>query len=383
MTPHAMVRAPAATLRDRLLDWRNALVMSPRFQRLAAAFPPTRAIADAEARGLFDIVAGFVYSQVLAACVKLQVLEILSETPATPAELAARTDLSPQAAERLVLAAAALGLVERRSAGRWGLGLRGAALLGNPGIADMVAHHDMLYADLHDPVALLKGEARETRLGGFWPYARAPDRAGASRAAVEGYTRLMSASNGFVAEDLLDAWPFENARRLMDVGGGDGTFLARAAARHPALEVVLYDLPAVADLARARFAASGLGARATAIGGSFRDEPLPVGADTISLVRVVHDHDDDVALALLKSVRAALPPGGTILVAEPMTGGAGTARMGDAYFGFYLMAMGTGRARTRDDLETLMRNAGFSEIRALRMRRPLLSGLIVGRAGPD
>ena len=57
-------------------DWRNRLLMSPRFQRAAAAFPLTRPLARREARGLFDVVAGFVYSQVLLSCVRLGVLDV-------------------------------------------------------------------------------------------------------------------------------------------------------------------------------------------------------------------------------------------------------------------------------------------------------------------
>jgi demethylspheroidene O-methyltransferase len=74
--------------------------------------------------------------------------------------------------------------------------------------------------------------------------------------------------------------------------------------------------------------------------------PLPQGADIVtSLVRVLFDHDDAHALAILRAVRAALPRGGTLLVAEPMAGVPGAQAMGDAYFGLYLLAMGAaGRA---------------------------------------
>lgn len=377
MTPHGAVPPPPPlSWRDRVLSWRDRLLADPRFQRFAVAFPPTRRVADREARALFDIVAGFVYSQVLAALVELRLLPILAEGPATVAELAARTGLAPEAAERLLEAAVSLKLAGRRSAGRYGLGARGAAFLGNPGIAEMVAHHTLLYRDLADPVGLLRGRRGATGLGGFWPYA-AGEREGLDRADVEGYSRLMAASQGFVAEDLLDACPeLGKVRRLMDVGGGDGTFLTRAAARHPALEVVLFDLPAVAGLARERFAAAGLGARATAVGGSFRDASLPQGADAVSLVRVVHDHDDPVVLDLLTKIHAALPPGGLVLIGEPMGGVPGAERVGDAYFGFYLLAMGSGRARTPTELSGLLDRAGFAQIRQIRTARPLLTGLI-------
>jgi demethylspheroidene O-methyltransferase len=108
---------------------------------------------------------------------------------------------------------------------------------------------------------------------------------------------------------------------------------------------MLFDVPAVAERARRRLHALGLGGRCVCHGGDFRHDDLPGGADVISLLRVVHDHDDTTVHALLRAAHAALPPGGTLLLAEPMAGTPGAAAMGDAYFAWYLMAMGQGRAR--------------------------------------
>ncbi len=72
---------------------------------------------------------------------------------------------------------------------------------------------------------------------------------------------------------------------------GEGAFAVEAARSAPALRVTLFDLPPVAARAERRFAAEGLAGRMTARGGSFHDGRLP-GADAVSLVRVIHDHDD-------------------------------------------------------------------------------------------
>jgi demethylspheroidene O-methyltransferase len=120
---------------DRGLSARDRLLASPRFQRWAAGFPLTGWIARRRARALFDLCAGFVYSQVLYACVRLGVLEQLRDAPHTVAALAPRLALSADATARLLGAAVSLRLVERRQAGRYALGPLGAALVGNPGIA--------------------------------------------------------------------------------------------------------------------------------------------------------------------------------------------------------------------------------------------------------
>jgi demethylspheroidene O-methyltransferase len=382
--PHALPGTPVAPparpgWRDRYLAWRHRLIASPRFQRFAAAFPPTRGIARRNARTLFDLCAGFVYAQVLAASLRLDLFRILADGPMTPDDLARRLELPPDRALCLLRAAASLGLLTHLRDGRFALGDLGAALIGNPSVAAMVAHHAMLYDDLRDPVALLRGTGGPTRLSGYWAYAGTDDPAAVDESAVAPYGALMGASQALVARDILDAYPLGPHAHLLDVGGGEGAFAVEAARSAPSLRVTLFDLPPVAARAERRFAAEGLAGRATARGGSFH-EGLPPGADAVSLVRVVHDHDDGPALALLKAARAALSPGGTLLLAEPMAGTPGAEPIGDAYFGFYLLAMGSGRPRTAAELTAMLKTAGFARVREHRTRRPMLVRLLVATA---
>lgn len=382
MVDHLMSAPPAGRsfhLLDRVMSWRDRLLASQRFQRWAAGFSLTRPIARRRARALFDLCAGFVYSQILVACVRLNLFEILAEGPLDIAQLSRRLALPPDAATRLLNAAASLRLVEYRRGDRFGLGPLGAALAGNPGIAAMIGHHHLLYDDLRDPVGLLRGRTTPSALGGYWPYAGDTDSATLDSTQIAAYTALMSGSQSFIAADVLEAYPFDRHRCLLDVGGGDGTFLAAAAARAPDLHLQLFDLPAVAEHARRRFAAAGLEGRASAVGGSFRTDDLPRGADLISLVRVVHDHDDAAVRVLLAAIHRALPEDGVLLIAEPMSGTPGAEPVTEAYFGFYLLAMGSGRARSAVEHESLLRETGFTEVKTIRTRRPMLTSLICAR----
>ena len=366
------------SLADRWFRFRNRILSSPRFQRWAAEFPLFRWIARRRTLALFDLCAGFVYSQVLQAAVGVGLFEALASGPQTVSELAPRLSLSAESAQRLLDAAASLKLAERRSGGRYGLGVHGASLVGNPAVALMVEHHALVYRDLADPVSLLRGERRETELGRFWSYAGR----GAltpSEELVARYSTLMAGSLGLIAEDILEAYPLRLHRTLLDVGGGEGAFVQAAAARFPGLSLMLFDLPPVAARARARIGQAGLERSATVIGGDVFRDPLPQGADVISLVRIVHDHDDAQALRILRAVRQALAPGGALLLAEPMAGTAGAERMGAAYFGFYLLAMGQGRARTAEELAELCREAGFATTELPPTRRPMLARLLVAR----
>ena len=125
----------AVSWTDRYLAIRDRWLSSPRFQRWAAAFPLTRPTARRRARALFDVCAGFVYSQILFACVRLRLFELLAKGPHTArrhrrALLNCRCDST----ERLLEAAVSLRLVEKRARGRFGLGPLGAALIGNPAV---------------------------------------------------------------------------------------------------------------------------------------------------------------------------------------------------------------------------------------------------------
>ncbi len=362
---------------DHLYARRNRILSSQKFQKWAASFPLTRPIARRRAQAAFDLCAGFVYSQILLACVRLQIFEILDQKPQTAAELAPQLALTSDAALRLLAAAASLGLIERRSHNRFGLGVRGAAFIGNPSIGAMVQHHAMLYADLEDPVALLRAPKGETRLARYWPYAGTDTPANLRTTDVAAYSALMAASQELIAGDILDAFSFSANHCLMDVGGGEGAFLTAVAGRHPHLQLRLFDLPAVAERARNTFDSARLADRICVFSGDFCRDVLPEGADVISLVRIVHDHDDDTVMKLLRAARSALPDDGKLLIAEPMADTRGAEAMGDAYFGFYLLAMGSGRPRKPTEIKSMLTAAGFEESCMLPTRRPMLTSAIV------
>ncbi len=349
--------------RERWIGWRNAQLANPRVQSRLAAFPFTRPIVRRKAAQTFDMVTGFIHSQVLLACIELELFEKLRAGPMTASELGTVIKLTEPAALRLLKAAESLGFTESLGRGRFALGELGAAMLGNPGAQAMIAHHRILYRDMADPVALLRAGRGE--LADYWAYAQANPHN------VADYSKLMAASQPMVAEQVLAAYNFGQHKHLLDVGGGEGAFLEAVGVAYPALQRSLFDLPSVVERARMR-----LDDGVTINGGSFLDDPMPQGADIISLVRILHDHDDAQAQKLLEAIARALPPGGTILIAEPMADTRGVKAMGEAYFGFYLWAMGSGRPRTANEIGAMLTRAGFGNIASVRTRLPLITRII-------
>ena len=110
--------------------------------------------------------------------------------------------------------------------------------------------------------------------------------------------------------------------------------------------------------------------------GSFREDTLPEDVDAISLVRVLYDHADGTVQGLLRKVYTALPPGGRLIVSEPMAGGDQPTRAGDAYFAIYTLAMQTGKTRSVQEVQSHLARAGFESIAHVRTHRPFVTSVV-------
>ncbi|MDJ0995150.1 MAG: methyltransferase [Dinoroseobacter sp.] len=370
MTPPSYWRPAFLPDRHAFYRWWVRLAGSRGFQSCASAVPGTRLMAKKDGQALFDLVSGFVYSQILKAFVELDLPELLKKEPLPAWRLAARTRMDPRRMEVLCQGATAIGLLKRSRSGEYRLARLGAALPGVPGLSEMIRHHDVLYRDLEDPIAFLKGEG-ETELARFWPYVFGQAGTNDPDLAAR-YSRLMTESQGLVAEETLRAVKFDGVHRLMDVGGGTGAFLRAVRAEYPTLRLRLFDLPAVLEEA-------DLPDGADSHGGSFQTDALPKGADTISLVRVLYDHADATVKQLLRNVYDALPPGGRIVISEPMAGGDTPTRAGDAYFAFYTMAMQTGCARSVVQISELLDLTGFADVEHRPTYRDFVTSVVVAR----
>ena len=191
--------------------------------------------------------------------------------------------------------------------------------------------------------------------------------------------QLSQAEIETVVDEIFASYSFAEHRCVLDVGGGQGTFLGRLAQHAKHLQLHLFDLPEVAALARANFERQGIADRATANPGSFLEDALPRGADLVTLIRVAHDHPDADVKTALRAIYEALPVGGTLLLAEPMAQEPDETPQGDAYFHFYLLAMGAGRLRTPRELMAMMKEAGFSNLELVPNPMPLQTQILVGR----
>jgi demethylspheroidene O-methyltransferase len=274
-------------------------------------------------------------------------------------------------------AGVALRLIEPLGDGRYALGADGAALLGQPGMLDMIAHHAILYDDLADPLQLLRTSAGEG-LSGYWAYAKEGGAPVLTEEQAARYSALMAATAPGVAAEVLASVSFRGVREVLDIGGGEGVFLSAVGKRWPRVRLRLMDLPAVMPRAQARLAP--FGERVAFSPGNFLTDSPPAGADLITLVRVLHDQDEAGAMRLLRAAHAAAPKGGRLLIAEPMSAAPAPDRVSDAYFGLYFLAMGRGEARTPAVISAMAQEAGWRAPREVRTRHPALLRVLIADA---
>jgi demethylspheroidene O-methyltransferase len=371
------------TWQDSLLQWLERLYASPRLYRWSLSNPLTRWITKRRTQQIFDLMSGFVYSQVLLGCVRLDLFKMLYQKPLDLQQIALQTRMSEQALQRLLVSAVSLGLLEFRSHQRFGLGALGVPLAMHPGIGAMVEHNHLLYRDMQDPLAFLNN-AWQGDMAEYWPYAH--DAQAAERVAQEKFSRysdLMASSQEFVVQEILKSYYFEDHRCVLDVGAGKGRFASELALHVKHLKLKLFDLPPVLELAKATFQSKGLTDRLSLCPGNFLHDPLPQGADLVTLVRVAHDHPDEVVQQLLQKIHDALPVGGILLLAEPMAQTYSQSADGptqtDVYFHFYLLAMGAGRLRTPEELMLMMNKAGFVGVELLPNNMPIHARILLGR----
>lgn len=156
-------------------------------------------------------------------------------------------------------------------------------------------------------------------------------------------------------EHIATAIDFSASQAVLDVGGGYGALIRNVKKALPELRCALFDLPEVVSRAKV----TGI----EKIPGNFFEQ-LPTGFDTIVLSRVIHDWNDEKAIAILRNVYAALQPGGRIILVENLTD-----RMHDhaAALTLNMYALCAGYERAEIAYRHLLQQAGFVYIE----RKPL------------
>ncbi|MFG2292093.1 methyltransferase [Streptomyces sp. NPDC048603] len=320
-------------------------------------------------RGLIVRLAfGGMAAQTLRAAVRLGVFESIGDGPRPAAGIAADAGAEHQPVTRLLRALAGLGLLEERAPDTFAVTPAGALL--DPGRPDSLAAFVRMFTE---PAVVRAWESLDgsVRTGGvafdsvfgtdfFSHLGRHPELSADFNAA-------MSQASEETAAVLPQAFDFGRFTSVTDVGGGDGTVLAGVLAAHPGLTGVLHDTENGLARAPKTLERHGVADRCSLVAGDFF-RSVPAGSDLFLIKSVLHDWSDDQAVRILGHCREVLPPGGRVLIVEPVlpeiVGSDAAAHAADGGITYLsdlnmLVNLG-GRERTRKDFEEVCRRAGLS-----------------------
>ena len=318
---------------------------------------------------------GFRTTQVVYVFAKLGLADYLAASTLTASELARRVDADPDGLGRVLRLAALFGLVTEEPGGRFRLTPLG----------------DLLKAD-HPaylrPVAIQLGELHYGGWSGLLHSAKTGNSAfehvyGASlfdylskhSDAQATFDAYMSANKDPVGDALTEKYDFARFRVMVDVGGGNGSVSTAILKRNSRLKAIISDQPQVVAATSEFINATGLGKRCQVVGGDFF-QSVPTGGDVYLLSNVIHDWDDANALRILRNCRAAMKPDTALILLEAILSPHGQPS-GVVMSDVNMLVMLTGRERTEDQYEALLRASGLRRSRTITItqRLSLIEGL--------
>ncbi|MFF1695274.1 methyltransferase [Streptomyces sp. NPDC058257] len=310
---------------------------------------------------------GSMAAQTLRAAVRLRVVELVGDTPRRAADVAVDAGAEPQPMTRLLRALTGLGLMREDAPDSFSVTPAGALL--DPGRPDSLTSFVGMFTEPvvvraweHLDDSVRTGEvAFDTVFGTdfFSHLAQHPELSAEFNAA-------MSQAVAETAAALPYAFDFGRFTRVTDVGGGGGTLLAGVLAAHPGLTGVVFDTAEGLAETPKTMERHGLKERCSLIAGNFF-RSVPGGSDLYLMKSVLHDWTDDQAVTILSHCREVLPPGGLVLIVEPVLPEVDTGVEADVTDGgvTYLSDLNMlvnvgGRERTRKDFEEVCHRAGLS-----------------------
>jgi precorrin-6B methylase 2 len=307
------------------------------------------------ADGLFETVRGFQAACVIVAAAELDLFTSLAGRPASAATLAARIEADPRATAVLLDALAALELLTKK----------GDQYEVAADVAELLAEDS--------PTNVLPGVRHQGNCLRRWAQlarvvktGRPAEREPSIRGAAGDCESFIGAMNNFteaVAPQVIERLSPLRFERLLDIGGASGTWTIAFLRAVPDATAVLFDLPAVIPLARARLTRAGLIDRVTLVPGDFTTDALPGGADFAWLSAIVHQNSRAQNRALYAKIRSALAPAGALVIRDFVMNASRTQPPAGALFAVNML-VGTegGGTFTFADFEEDLKSAGFAGV---------------------
>jgi hypothetical protein len=320
---------------------------------------------------LQQMIQGFQVTQCIYVAAKLGIADLLKDGPLTSEDLAQATDTHAPSLYRVLRLLTATGLLTEGRAHSFMLTPLGVYLqAGVPGsMRDTVLFYCdtpfwQVWGDLLHSVET--GETGYQDIFGLslFDYTVQHPTHGAL------FNNMMTEWTASVAPTVAAAYDFSAIQTLVDVGGGHGQMLASILQAHPTLHGVLFDLPHVVKEAPSLLEAAGVAGRCELVGGD-AFTAVPADHETYLLSRVIHDWDDERAIALLTCCHQAMQPRGKVLLVERviLTGTTPQVLVLESDVQMLVVAPG-GKERTDAEYRALLSAAGFEVTRLIPVLPP-------------
>lgn len=181
------------------------------------------------------------------------------------------------------------------------------------------------------------------------------------------------------AEQVAQAFDLTGCRRLLDLGGGPGTYAIYFCRHNPELKAVVFDRPTTERFARSVAERYHLAHRVDFLGGDFIADTLPGGFDVVWLSQVIHGESPEQAAGLIKRAAGTISSGGLLGVQEFIIDDDRRGPAQPALFALnMLLQTPGGQAYTQDEIMAMMVGAGLKNIRRLAADLPPGCGILVG-----
>jgi predicted O-methyltransferase YrrM len=325
---------------------------------------------------LMEMLYAYQASAILLGSNELEIYDVLAEGPLTAPEVASRVGAAARSTELLLNACAAQGLLEK-SGDRYANSPAADEFLvkGKPGYIGRVVTKE---EEFYRPWGQLAQAVREDQAQMPPMTERLRQDAARARNFLLALHDL-ALMNGSALPECVD---LDGRHKLLDVGGGVGTYTILLAQKNPELQAVVFDLPPVREWAEETIASYGLGDRISFQGGDFNAPSLGEGYDVVLLANILHDNAEEDCRALLGKSYDALIDGGLVVVNEFYLEDGGVYPPVSGTFALLMMLENQGAAEyPASEIEQWLLEAGFVDPVAHRLPEPSPMVVIVARKG--
>jgi len=303
------------------------------------------------AKSMIDLFSRYIPTRVIYIAAKLGLADQIGDDGANARALAEKLNVHPDALYRVMRVLAGLGVLRQDDNDRFFVTPFGDTLRQDSpqSVRDYAIYsHEFIYERFGKIMDSVR--TGEPVIGDFFANLRAnQDQEKIFLAGSGNKSRIETAA-------IISAYDFSQCGRVIDVGGGNGSFLSGVLTDCVQLVAVLFDQCAAIEAAKAGH--GGALPRCEFVAGDFF-EFVPAGGDTYVLKRVLDDWPDEKVLQILMNCRNAMSSDARLLIIEPLMGRPNEMTPGHFADMNFLVTFKGGRIRTEQEHAKLLHEVGF------------------------